>query len=188
MQQEPTDIISSAPMVRQAVAADLPGLTKLMEQSVRRLNGQNYSPQQVESALNHIFGIDQQLIDDGTYYVAEIEGEIAGCGGWSRNGALYGGSQVQSSKDAHTIAAGGDAAKIRAMFVHPRFARMGVGTRLMQICELAARRAGFRRLELIATLTGEPFYRKFGFVVVDTFDLVMPDGMSLQASKMAKQL
>ena len=188
MQQKITNIISGAPMLRQAVAADLPELTKLMEQSVRLLNGQDYSPQQVESALDHILGIDRQLIDDGTYYVAEIEGEIAGCGGWSRNSALYEGSRVQLSTAAHTMAAGDEAAKIRAMFVHPRFARLGVGTQLMQICELAARRAGFKRLELIATLTGEPFYRKLGFMVIDTIDLVMPNGMSLQASKMAKQL
>lgn len=187
MQQTDPPIITTSPTVRQAVAADLPALTALMEASVRHLGTQHYHPHQVESALEYIFGIDQQLITDGTYYVAEIDGEMAGCGGWSRNGKLYGGSQVQWPQVAQANASE-RTAKIRAMFVHPNFARRGVGTRLMQICELGARRAGFLRLELIATLTGELFYRKCGFVATDSFDLVMPDGLSLQAVRMAKQL
>lgn len=188
MQQVTSDIISTSPMIRQAVAGDIPRLTALMEESVLHLNIQDYSQRQVESALEHIFGIDHQLITDGTYYVAEVEGEMAGCGGWSRNGKLYGGEQVHWMPQESQVGSMQDAAKIRAMFVHPKFARQGVGTRLMQICELAARRAGYRRLELIATLTGVPFYHKVGFVPLDTFDLVMPDGHSLQAVKMAKQL
>jgi GNAT superfamily N-acetyltransferase len=159
-----------------------------MEQSVRRLNIQNYSREQLESALEHIFGIDDRLIAEGTYYVAEIEQEVAGCGGWSRYGKLYSGNKLLDGvKDSQSEPAA-DVARIRAMFVHPNFARRGVGTRLMQVSELAARRAGFRRLELIATLTGEPLYRKCGFVPVETFDLVMPNGILLPTIKMAKQL
>lgn len=189
MNQTSVERIPITPTIRQAAPADLPILSALMEQSVRGLNRQNYSDRQVESALAYVFGIDHQLIADGTYYVAEIEGEVAGCGGWSRNGRLYGGEeQVQwLLKDARRDTAG-DAAKIRAMFVHPAYARRGVGRRIMQMSELAARRAGFRRLELIATLTGEPLYRKCGFLPVETFDIVMPDGVSLQAIKMEKPL
>ncbi len=116
-------------MIRQAMADDLSVLTALMEESVRRLNIQDYSQQQVESALEHIFGIDPQLIADGTYYVAEIEGEVAGCGGWSRNGKLYGGEQVRWMPREVQRSSTERAAKIRAMFVHPQYARRGVGTR-----------------------------------------------------------
>jgi N-acetylglutamate synthase-like GNAT family acetyltransferase len=181
-------MIASQPTVRQAVEGDIPILNALMEQSVRRLNIQDYGQQQLESALEHIFGIDHQLIADGTYYVAEIDGEVAGCGGWSRNGTLYGGARLRAMPQDPQVGKTEQAAKIRAMFVHPKFARRGVGTRLMQICELAARRAGFQRLELIATLTGEPFYRKAGFVPLDRLDLVMPNGLSLRAVRMSKQL
>lgn len=185
MNQPIMEKIAVVPTVRQASHQDLPVLAALMEQSVRQLGCQNYNEQVLESALTYIFGIDNQLIADGTYYVAEIEGEVAGCGGWSRNGKLYGGAQVQQT-GKHTPAE--DAAAIRAMFVHPNFARQGVGRRLIQVSELAARRAGFRRLELIATLTGEPLYRKCGFAQLETFDIGMPDGRSLRAIKMQKQL
>jgi N-acetylglutamate synthase-like GNAT family acetyltransferase len=188
MQHTIPEMIASQPTVRQAVEGDIPILNALMEQSVRHLNVQDYGQQQLESALEHIFGIDHHLIADGTYYVAEIDGAVAGCGGWSRNGKLYGGAQVHAIPQDPQLRNPEEVAKIRAMFVHPKFARRGVGTRLMQICELAARRAGFRRLELIATLTGEPFYHKMGFTPLDRFDLVMPDGLSLQALRMAKQL
>jgi N-acetylglutamate synthase-like GNAT family acetyltransferase len=188
MKQSATTSIGVVPTIRQASPADLPILTALMEQSVRRLNRQNYSDQVLESALTYVFGIDHHLIADGTYYVAEIEGEVAGCGGWSRNGKLYGGAQVQLTSEADQQVSTSDAAKIRAMFVHPTYARQGVGRRLIQVSELAARRAGFRRLELIATLTGEPLYRKCGFVSVELFDIVMPDGLSLRALRMEKAL
>lgn len=188
MKQLSTEMIPVAATIRQAAPTDLPVLTALMEDAVRRLNIQNYTEQQVESALAYVFGIDHQLIADGTYYVAEIEGEVAGCGGWSRNSLLYGVAQVQGmGKDARNSTTT-EAAKIRAMFVHPAYARQGVGRRLMQMSELAARRAGFRSLELIATLTGEPLYRKCGFVPVDTVDIVMPDGVSLRVVKMEKPL
>jgi GNAT superfamily N-acetyltransferase len=187
MNQRNAESIPIALTIRQALPADMPVLTALMEESVRQLNRQNYSAKQLESALAYVFGIDHQLITDGTYYVAEIDGEVVGCGGWSRHSVLYGGAQAQPRKEAARQSAG-DVAKIRAMFVHPNYARRGVGRRIVQMSELAARRASFRRLELIATLTGEPLYRKCGFVPVDTFDIVMPDGLSLQAIRMEKSL
>lgn len=163
-------------------------LTALMEQAVRRLNSQDYNQRQLESALEHVFRIDPQLIAGGTYYVAEVEGEIAGCGGWSHTGTLSAGAQVQNKLTDKQLGSTSDSAKIRAMFVHPKYARQGIGRRLMQMSELAARRAGFKRLELIATLTGEPLYRRCGFVRVETVDLVLPDGVSLWVVKMEKQL
>jgi GNAT superfamily N-acetyltransferase len=120
--------------------------------------------------------------------VAEVEGEIAGCGGWSRTSNLSASAQVQNKLIDEQLASTTDSAKIRAMFVHPNYARQGIGRRLMQMSELAAQRAGFKRLELIATLTGEPLYRRCGFARVETLDLLLPDGVSLRAVKMEKQL
>lgn len=177
------------PTIRRAKLDELAALTALMEQSVRRLNIQHYSQQQIESALEHVFGIDAHLIADGTYYIAEIDGALAGCGGWSRSSKLFGGSQIQNGfPHAHAASDRDDAAKIRAFFVHPDFTRRGIGRQLMQISERDARREGFARLELIATLTGEALYRKCGFTPVATVDLVLPDGVSLQALQMEKWL
>lgn len=186
-------IIAVQPTVRQASSRDTTVLTEIIEASVRGLNKQNYNQQQLESALRFAFGVDPQLIADGTYYVAEVDGEIAGCGGWSRHRALYNG--VKPSSNSASVAnitnildPATEAAKIRAFYVHPRWARRGIGRQLMRVCEVAARRAGFRRLELLATLTGEPLYTACGFHAVEPLDVMLPDGMTLRAIKMVKEL
>ena len=183
----PQDV--SAPLtIRQALPADLPTLTALMEDSVRQLGTQNYSQEQLESALAHIFGIDPELVEDGTYYVAEIDGTVAGCGGWSRRSTLYGKHQAEIAMGQESVVPSEGAAKIRAFFVHPHYARRGVGRQLMQTSEAAASENGGQRLELVATLTGVGLYRKCGFHVVDTLEVVTPDGITLQAIRMEKEL
>ena len=177
-------MIAAAPTIQQATAADIPALDKLIELSVRYIVSSKYSPQQIESALEFIFGVDTHLIDEGTYYIAKIDGDLAGCGGWSRSAKLYGGNQITVNNVVKPIH---PTAKIRAFFIHPQYVGQGVGRHLLQVSELAARRAGFKQLELVATLTGAMFYQKCGFSAVEPMDISLPDGVSLQAIKMKKQ-
>lgn len=180
--------IHIVPMIRQAAEGEIAALTTLMHQSVRALNTQDYSHEQVESAIKYVFSIDAQLIADGTYYVAEVDGEIAACGGWSRHAKLFGRAETPDTAKAALSSESSDAAKIRAFFVHPKYARKGIGRRLIQMSELAARRAGFRRLELVATLTGEKLYIRCGFRALEDMELVMPNGVIIPAVKMEKRL
>jgi N-acetylglutamate synthase-like GNAT family acetyltransferase len=176
----------SYPLIRQATSADLPELKALVQLSVRRLQTRDYSPAQIESALTYIYHIDTQLILDGTYFVAEIEGVIAGCGGWSKRRALYNGDEKHGAaplRDPRT-----DPAVIRAMFTHPDYARRGIAREIMDMAEVGAWRAGFTRLELVATLTGVPLYRQCGFHEVEAFAVPMPNGESLPAVRMAKAI
>jgi GNAT superfamily N-acetyltransferase len=183
--------------IRLAEARDVPVLRELIDASVRGLQAGDYSPAQLESALRTVYGVDTQLIADGTYFAAE-EMEAAGgallvgCGGWSRRKTLFGGDQWKE----HGKGYGGDgdslldpatdAAKIRAFFVHPAWARRGVGGMILQACEAAARAAGFRRLEMGATLTGVPFYRAKGYVELETADVPLGDGLTLPIVRMGK--
>lgn len=177
----------SYPLIRQATTADIPDLKALVQLSVRRLQTRDYSPAQIESALTYIYDIDTQLILDGTYFVAEIEGVIAGCGGWSKRKTLYGGDKGKHGddplRDPRT-----DPALIRAMFTHPDYARQGIGREIMDMAEISAWRAGFTRLELVATVTGVPLYRKCGFHEVEAFAVPMPNGESLPVVRMAKAI
>lgn len=149
--------------VRAAVPDDVPALERLIEASARGLSHGHYSAAQVEAAVAHVFGIDSELIADGTHLVAEVGHDITGCGGWSRWRTLFG-------RDRFAGRAGGlldpaiDAARIRAFFVAPGHARRGIGQALLAACEEAARAAGFRRLALMATLPGETFYRAAGYI------------------------
>ena len=146
-------------IVRQAVLADVPALEELIRASVRGLQAADYTREQREQALELVFGVDTQLIEDGTYFVAEtmVDGNqaIAGCGGWSKRKTLYGSDHCAGREDA-LLNPDQDAAKIRAFFVHPDWARRGVGSRILEVCEAAAAAAGFRHLEMGATLTGVP--------------------------------
>jgi len=178
--------------IRLATTQDIAQLKALIQVSVRGLGIQQYSPQQIESALQYVFGVDTQLINDATYFVAETSTPdasvvIAGAGGWSRRKTLYGGDQAKREPDQFLDPAL-DAARIRAFYVHPDWSRRGIGRRLMQACEVAARQAGFTQLELMATLTGEALYFSNGFVAVDHIDIDMPDGVKLPVVKMVKPL
>lgn len=173
--------------LRTATADDIPALEALIPLAVRGLSAPFYTGPQIERAVAHVFGVDRQLIADETYYVAEIDGEIAGCGGWSRRKTLFGGDQTSfKAEDDALLDPARDPARIRAFFVHPGFARRGIGKKILRACEFAARQAGFARLELIATLPGEPLYLACGYQSVEPFDIVMPDGGKLPAVRMRK--
>ena len=173
--------------LRLATIDDIPALRELIPASVRALSEGYNSPEQIESALIYVFGVDTQLILDGTYIVAEIEGQIVGAGGWSKRKTLYGGDQTKAEADP-LLDPARDAARIRAFYVHPNWARRGIGRRLMQACEDAAREAGFRRMELGSTLPGEPLYRAMGFAVTERSFITFPDGESLPLALMEKAL
>lgn len=173
--------------IQQAVPANIPALKQLISDSVRHLNAPDYTAQQIESALQHIYGVDSQLIEDGTYYVAVQNGRLIGCGGWSKRKTLYGGDQAKAAPDEDTLLdPKTDAAKIRAFFVLPHFARQGIGRALMSVSETAAYQAGFKKLELMATLTGEPLYAASGFEVLEQLTLTLPDGARFPVTRMRK--
>jgi GNAT superfamily N-acetyltransferase len=172
-------------VVRLATEQDIPSIKHLIPESVRALSVGYYTEQQIESAIVHVFGLDSQLIADGTYYVATVEDQIAGCGGWSKRKTLYGGDQMINHVDDFLDPAQ-DAAKIRAFFVHPNWARQGIGRSIINTCEEAARTEGFRRMELGSTLPGEPLYAAMGYTVTERFDIKMPDGETLPGALMVK--
>jgi GNAT superfamily N-acetyltransferase len=144
--------------IRPATLADIPAIQRLIQESVEGLSAAHYSPRQIASALTHVFGVDTQLILDGTYFVAEIENHIAGSGGWSKRATLFGGDQSKPDEPEPLLDPLVAAARIRAFYVHPQYARQGVGRKIVNACEAAARAAGFIRIELVATLPGEPLY------------------------------
>jgi N-acetylglutamate synthase-like GNAT family acetyltransferase len=182
----------SAIHIRLATINDIPALTQLIDESVRQLSFGYYTPAQIESALRNVFGVDTQLIFDQTYFVAEIDGQIVGCGGWSKRNTLFGGDQAKERSDLNEadslLVPGSDAARLRAFYVHPRWARRGIGKLITKACEAAALAAGFTRAELIATLPGQPLYAANGYEVVCPFQIPLPGGAFLPAFRMSKKL
>lgn len=186
--------------VRVALPADIPALRELIQLSVRTLQAQDYSPEQMEAALRSVFGVDSQLIADGTYLMAEaalssgssaaMESQtdfvLAGCGGWSKRKTLYGGDRWRERQD-DPLDPRHDAAKIRAFFIHPDWARRGVGTRILDACEAAAMAAGFTRFEMGATLTGAKLFGERGYVPLQQIDLALENGITLPIIHMEKQ-
>jgi GNAT superfamily N-acetyltransferase len=177
--------------IRKAVASDVPRLREIIEASVRGLQANDYSPAQIEGALRSVYGVDSQLIADGTYLAAEDTSQpdpvIVACGGWSKRKTLYGGDQYARREDS-LLDPTRDAAKIRAFFVHPKYARRGVGSLILQACEDAARAAGFTRLEMGATLSGVAFYKAKGYVEVENQAVPLGNGETLPIVKMTKEL
>jgi GNAT superfamily N-acetyltransferase len=150
---------------RLASAADLPALRGLMDLAIGELQRGFLTEEQIASS-RAIMGLDTQLVEDGTYFVVEDEGRLAGCGGWSRRATLYGGNQTPG-RDARLLDPAEEPARVRAMYTHPAFARRGVGRLVLRLCEQAAADEGFTRLELMATLSGLPLYRAYGFEAVE---------------------
>jgi len=146
---------------RLAATADVPALTVLMDAAIAELQRSFLDEVQIASS-RAIMGIDSQLIDDGTYFVVESDGDIAGCGGWSRRATLYGGNQTPG-RDSQLLDPAVDPARVRAMYTNPAYARRGVGRLILSLCESAAAAEGFTRLELMSTLAGEPLYTAYGF-------------------------
>ena len=177
-------------LIRQANASDIPALRSLIELSVRGLQKDDYSSAQIEGALGHALGLDTQLIEDRTYFVAEpIEqtGLIVGCGGWSNRKTLFG-SDHGPNRENIFLDPKTDAAKIRAIFVHPNWARQGLGTLILKHCEEAAQQAGFETLEMGSTLTGVPLYTLKGYVPCENVAVPLPNGETLPIVRMVKTL
>jgi GNAT superfamily N-acetyltransferase len=147
--------------VRIATRADLPVLHELVTAAIDDLQRGFLDDAQI-AASHRIMGVDTQLVDDGTYFVVECDGRIAGCGGWSRRATLYGGDHTGGRSDA-LLDPATEPARVRAMYTHPEYTRRGIGRLVLESCEMAARAEGFGRLELMATLAGEPLYRAYGF-------------------------
>lgn len=173
--------------LRRACADDVPALEALVRESVRGLSRGFYTDEQIESGLRHVFGVDSQLIADGTYYLIDgADGPVAS-GGWSGRATLYGGDQHKTAPDV-LLDPAREPARIRAFFVHPRWARRGLARRLFDRCRAGAAAAGFRSLELGATLPGVPLYTALGFAVHERVDATMPDGVVLPVVRMTIDL
>ena len=179
--------------IRKAETSDIPALCILIDVSVRGLQTGDYTAAQIEGALATVYGVDTQLIADGTYFVAEVisaeagtpQLSIAGCGGWSKRKTLFGADHYAGREDS-LLDPKRDAAKIRAFFVHPAWARRGIGSQILEACEQAAVTAGFTRLEMGATLTGVPFYRAKGYAELERIEIPLGNGVTMPIVRMGK--
>jgi N-acetylglutamate synthase-like GNAT family acetyltransferase len=173
--------------LRQATTADSAEIQELIARSIRALGAGDYSTEQIEGALEGAFGLDSQLIADGTFFVVESDGMLIGCGGWSYRRTLFGGD-TRSGRDAGNLDPSTDAAKIRAFFIDPTAARRGIGTALLERCEDEARRYGFRRAEMMATLPGKKLYEARGYVPGEKVHYPVGPGVSIEFVPMSKSL
>lgn len=173
--------------IRLAMLDDVDALESLIADSVRVLQAHDHTADQREAALGTVFGVDRQLIRDHTYFVAEVSGVIAGCGGWSRRKTLFGSDRRGGREDA-LLDPATDAARIRAFFVRPGYERRGLGSAILRAAEEAARAEGFTRLELRSTLTGMALYRAHGFVEVEAAEIPLLAGGGLPAVRVVKEL
>ena len=182
--------------LRLATEEDVPALHELIEASVRGLQAGDYTQAQIEGALGTVLGLDTQLIRDGTYFVAEVvevgpdpkaeaSRPLAGCGGWSKRKTLFGADRGPG-REPELLDPATDAAKVRAIFVHPDYARLGLGSLILATVESAAREAGFARYEMGSTLTGVPLYRLKGYVEVERIGVPLWNGEALPVVKMVK--
>ncbi|MGA2251405.1 GNAT family N-acetyltransferase [Terracidiphilus sp.] len=173
--------------LRLATSSDIPALHALIEASVHGLHAKDYTPSQIEGALGTVLGIDTQLITDQTYFIAELskENRIAACGGWSKRKTLFGADRGPG-REPELLNPATDAAKVRAIFVHPDFARRGLGSLILATVEKAARAAGFHHFEMGSTLTGIPLYTLKGYVEVERIKVPLWNGDALPIVKMVK--
>lgn len=172
-------------IIRTARESDRQTLEELIRASVWDLQAHCYTEAQRQGALGTVFGIDSQLIKDQTYYVVEIEGHVAACGGWSYRSTLFGADAGKPEQEIE-LDPTRDAARIRAFFVSPSFSRRGLGTRILHECEQHARERGFSKFELVATLAGEPLYAKHGYSATKRYEVSLPNGEALPVVKMVK--
>ncbi len=174
-------------VLRKADASDVPRIEDLIARSARGLSKDDYRPPQIEGALRGAFGVDTQLLADQTYFVAEEDGRIVGCGGWSYRSTLFG-SDARAGRDASILDPRKAAAKIRAFFVDPGCARRGIGSMLLERCESEARAHGFSEVELMATLPGVKLYAARGFTAGDMVRFDVGSGESIEFIPMRKTL
>jgi GNAT superfamily N-acetyltransferase len=166
---------------------DREAIKELIAQSARYLSREHYDDAQIDAAIATVFGVDTDLIEDGTYFVAESAGSLMGCGGWSRRKTLFGGDQF-ATRDKGYLDPASEPAKIRAFFIHPDHARKGIARAILTRCEDEARAHGFHALELMATLPGIAFYKSCGFSEQGSFDLDLAAGIKLELVPMRKSL
>jgi GNAT superfamily N-acetyltransferase len=171
--------------LRKATIEDVAALEVLIPQSVRGLQAAYYSQAQMEAAIGDVFGVDRQLIRDGTYFVAVHASGIVGCGGWSRRRTTHGSDRGRAGEDPPLDPAV-DSARIRAFFVHPKWARRGIGRAILKRCEEELQRHGFRCAEMVATLAGEPLYAAFGYRVDERLQLPLDNGLTIEGVRMSK--
>jgi GNAT superfamily N-acetyltransferase len=172
--------------LRVATLADVPVLFELIARSIHALGAADYTPAQIEAALQGAFGVDTALIQDGTLFVAETRSrEIVACGGWGRRRTLFG-SDARAERDESWLDPNSDAAKIRAFFVDPAHARHGIGRAILARSEAEAIRAGFASFELMATPPGQRLYEKYGYVPGPAIDHPLPGGLTIRMIPMHK--
>ncbi|HEX5834019.1 MAG TPA: GNAT family N-acetyltransferase [Pyrinomonadaceae bacterium] len=173
--------------IRYAAIEDRAKIQQLIAESARGLSREHYNDAQIETAIATVFGVDTDLIEDGTYFVAESEGELVGCGGWSRRRTLFGGDQF-ASRDRTYIDPAIDPARIRAFFIHPDHARKGIAQAILARCESEAAAHGFRAMELLSTLPGIKFYKACGYTEQGTYDLQLTPDVKVEFVPMRKEL
>jgi len=174
-------------VIRKASLGDRPAIEDLIKASARSLSRGDYSGRQIEAAVASVFGVDTNLILDETYFVADLSGVLIGCGGWSKRRTLFGGDQY-AERDSGELDPETEPAKIRAFFVHPEYARRGVGRAILSACEDEARARGFRSLELMATLPGVKLYRACGYEGDERVGYDVGDGVRIEFVPMKKDL
>ena len=174
-------------VLRKAAPGDRSALAQLIVESARGLSREDYSDEQIEAAIETVFGVDSDLILDGTYFVAEVDGTLVGCGGWSKRRTLFGGDQYHQ-RQSDMLDPGREPAKIRAFFVHPNWARRGIGRAILNKCESEARANGYRSLELMATLPGVKMYQALGYAGGERVMYEIGHGVSIEFVPMKKDL
>ena len=174
-------------ILRKATLDDRAAIAQLIKESARHLSRADYTEDQIEGAIATVFGVDTNLIDDGTYFVAESNGVLVGCGGWSRRRTLFGGDQY-ATRDEGYLDPATQAAKIRAFFIHPEHARKGIARAILATCEAEAKASGFQALELMSTVPGIKLYRACGYAGDDRVELEVGEGLSIGLLPMRKEL
>lgn len=172
---------------RLATESDLPALREVMRRSIEALQDDFLTPEQVR-ASHGVMGLDTQLVRDGTYFVVESDGRIAGCGGWSWRSTLYGGDKSVVTREPRALDPSSEPARVRAMYTDPDFVRRGVGRLVIQLCEDAARAAGFGRTTMMATLAGVPLYKACGYMAMEDVLSDPIDGVQVPLVRMEKSL
>jgi GNAT superfamily N-acetyltransferase len=171
--------------IRTATLDDVDGLRGLIERSARELAREDYTSEQIEAALKAAWGVDTQLLRDGTYFVVESDRRLVACGGWSRRKTLFG-SDAHANREPELLDPVTEAARIRAFFVHPAFARRGIGRKLLELCESEAKKEGFTRAELVATLPGVKLYQACGYAVIERKEYPLDGLLSIEFVLMRK--
>jgi GNAT superfamily N-acetyltransferase len=174
-------------MIRLATMDDISTLNNLINISARSLGQNDYSPEELEGAITHVFGVDSELVEDQTYYVIESQGVLMACGGWSRRKTLFGGNQF-SGRESGYLDPKQEAAKIRAFFVHPDYARQGLGKKLLAYCETQAMAYGYSKIEMMATLTGVKLYETQGYLSMGQEQYLLPNGLNFRFVRMTKNI